>query len=207
MILLIDNYDSFTYNVYQDVARFSDVCVIRNDEHTIEEIRRMNPSGIILSPGPGGPKDAGVSLAVVQQLSGYVPILGVCLGHQVIAEAFGGIVGRANEVMHGKVSRINTSPGVLFEGLSMDVMRYHSLVVQETDLIITAETTDGVIMALEHSTHPTYGVQFHPESIGTPDGRSIFERFVQLCTQTGAHVPDLSVSLKSLHAENRACQF
>lgn len=129
MILLIDNYDLFTYNVYQDVARFSDVCVIRNDEHSIEEIRRMNPSGIILSPGPGGPQDAGVSLAVVRQFSGYIPILGVCLGHQVIAEAFGGIVGRANEVMHGKVSRINTVPGVLFDGLSMDVMRYHSLVV------------------------------------------------------------------------------
>lgn len=182
MILLIDNYDSFTYNVYQDVARFSDVCVIRNDEHSIEEIRRMNPNGIILSPGPGGPKDAGVSLAVVRELSGYIPILGVCLGHQVIAEAFGGVVGRANEVMHGKVSRINTIPSVLFEGLSMDVMRYHSLIVQETELTVTAETTDGVIMALEHPTHPTYGVQFHPESIGTPDGRGIFERFVQLCT-------------------------
>ncbi|WP_214815761.1 aminodeoxychorismate/anthranilate synthase component II [Exiguobacterium sp. s131] len=182
MILLIDNYDSFTYNVYQDVARFSDVCVIRNDEHSIEEIRRMNPNGIILSPGPGGPKDAGVSLAVVRELSGYIPILGVCLGHQVIAEAFGGVVGRANEVMHGKVSRINTIPSVLFEGLSMDVMRYHSLIVQETELTVTAETTDGVIMALEHPTHPTYGVQFHPESIGTPDGRGIFERFVKLCT-------------------------
>ena len=129
MILLIDNYDSFTYNVYQDVASLSDVCVIRNDKHSIEDIRRMTPSDIILSPGPGGPQDAGVSLAVVRQLSGYIPNLGVCLGHQDIAEAFGGVVGRANEVMHGKVSRINTVPGVLFDGLSMDVMRYHSLVV------------------------------------------------------------------------------
>lgn len=188
MIVLIDNYDSFTYNVYQDVARFDDVRVVRNDEYTIEEIRQMNPSGIILSPGPGGPKDAGISLEVVRELSGVVPILGICLGHQVIAEAFGGVVGRANEVMHGKVSRINTAPGILFEGLSMHVMRYHSLVVHETDLVVTAETTDGVIMALEHPTHPTYGVQFHPESIGTPDGRGIFERFVNACTETPGHV-------------------
>ncbi len=141
----------------------------------------MNPNGIILSPGPGGPKDADVSLAVVRELSGFIPILGICLGHQVIAEAFGGIVGRANEVMHGKASRINTVPGVLFEGLSMDVMRYHSLVVKETELIVTAETTDGVIMALEHPTHPTYGVQFHPESIGTPDGQEMIKRFVDEC--------------------------
>ena len=188
MILLIDNYDSFTYNVYQDVARFSDVCVIRNDEHTIEAIRRMNPNGIILSPGPGGPKDAGVSLAVVRELSGFIPILGICLGHQVIAEAFGGVVGRAKEVMHGKTSRIHTSQSTLFDGLPIEVMRYHSLVVHETDLIVTAETTDGVIMALEHPTHPTYGVQFHPESIGTPDGQEMIKRFVDECKKRPRNV-------------------
>ncbi|MDX5323858.1 MAG: gamma-glutamyl-gamma-aminobutyrate hydrolase family protein, partial [Exiguobacterium sp.] len=109
MILLIDNYDSFTYNVYQDVARFSDVTVVRNDELSVEAIRDLNPSGIIISPGPGGPQDAGVSLDVVRELSGVIPILGVCLGHQVIAEAFGGTVGRANQVMHGKTSRILTT--------------------------------------------------------------------------------------------------
>ncbi|TCI48172.1 MULTISPECIES: aminodeoxychorismate/anthranilate synthase component II [unclassified Exiguobacterium] len=181
MILLIDNYDSFTYNVYQDVARFSDVLVVRNDELTVNEIRDLNPTGIIISPGPGGPHDAGVSLDVVRQLSGQIPILGVCLGHQVIAEAFGGTVGRAKQVMHGKTSVIETTTGALFDGEPMDVMRYHSLVVQATELNVTATTADGVIMALEHPTHPTYGVQFHPESIGTPDGRDLFERFVAIC--------------------------
>lgn len=181
MILLIDNYDSFTYNVYQDVARFSDVTVVRNDELTVEAIRDLNPTGIIISPGPGGPSDAGVSLDVVRELSGTVPILGVCLGHQVIAEAFGGTVERAKQVMHGKTSMIETVPGVLFDGKPMDVMRYHSLVVHETQLNVIARTQDGVIMALEHPEHPTYGVQFHPESIGTPDGRDLFERFVALC--------------------------
>ncbi|WP_114166972.1 aminodeoxychorismate/anthranilate synthase component II [Exiguobacterium sp. TNDT2] len=181
MILLIDNYDSFTYNVYQDVARFSDVLVIRNDELTVHAIRDLDPAGIIISPGPGGPADAGVSLNVVRELSGTVPILGICLGHQVIAEAFGGTVGRARQVMHGKTSMIETIPGVLFDGKPMDVMRYHSLVVHETELNVTAHTQEGVIMALEHPEHPTYGVQFHPESIGTPDGRDLFERFVALC--------------------------
>ncbi|TCI39138.1 aminodeoxychorismate/anthranilate synthase component II [Exiguobacterium sp. SH4S7] len=181
MILLIDNYDSFTYNVYQDVARFSDVLVVRNDELTVDEIRDLNPTGIIISPGPGGPHDAGVSLDVVRELSATVPILGVCLGHQVIAEAFGGTVGRAKQVMHGKTSVIETTTGALFDGEPMDVMRYHSLVVQATELNVTATTADGVIMALEHPTHPTYGVQFHPESIGTPDGRDLFERFVAIC--------------------------
>ncbi|KDN58854.1 aminodeoxychorismate/anthranilate synthase component II [Exiguobacterium sp. AB2] len=188
MILLIDNYDSFTYNVYQDVARFSDVIVVRNDELSVEAIRDLNPSGIIISPGPGGPQDAGVSLDVVRELSGVIPILGVCLGHQVIAEAFGGTVGRANQVMHGKTSRILTIPSVLFDGDPLDVMRYHSLVVQATDLIVTARTEDGVIMALEHPEHPTYGVQFHPESIGTPEGRDLFERFVKECVKRPGHV-------------------
>lgn len=188
MILLIDNYDSFTYNVYQDVARFSDVIVVRNDELSVEAIRDLNPSGIIISPGPGGPQDAGVSLDVVRELSGVIPILGVCLGHQVIAEAFGGTVGRANQVMHGKTSRILTIPSVLFDGDPLDVMRYHSLVVQATDLIVTARTEDGVIMALEHPEHPTYGVQFHPESIGTLEGRNLFERFVACCAKSAGHV-------------------
>ena len=188
MILLIDNYDSFTYNVYQDVARFSDVIVVRNDELSVEAIRDLNPSGIIISPGPGGPQDAGVSLDVVRELSGVIPLLGVCLGHQVIAEAFGGTVGRANQVMHGKTSRILTIPSVLFDGDPLDVMRYHSLVVQATDLIVTARTEDGVIMALEHPEHPTYGVQFHPESIGTPEGRNLFKRFVACCAKSAGHV-------------------
>ncbi|MCT4781717.1 MULTISPECIES: anthranilate synthase component II [Exiguobacterium] len=188
MILLIDNYDSFTYNVYQDVARFSDVIVVRNDELSVEAIRDLNPSGIIISPGPGGPRDAGISLDVVRELSGVIPILGICLGHQVIAEAFGGTVGRANQVMHGKMSRILTSSSVLFDGESLDVMRYHSLIVQETKLPVTARTEDGVIMALEHPDHPTYGVQFHPESIGTPEGRDVFERFVERCAKRPGHV-------------------
>ncbi|STO07347.1 anthranilate synthase component II [Exiguobacterium aurantiacum] len=188
MILLIDNYDSFTYNVYQDVARFSDVTVVRNDELSVEAIRDLNPSGIIISPGPGGPRDAGISLDVVRELSGVIPILGICLGHQVIAEAFGGTVGRAHEVMHGKTSRILTTPSVLFDGEPLDVMRYHSLVVQATELPVTARTEDGVIMALEHPEHPTYGVQFHPESIGTPEGRDLFERFVKECVKRPGHV-------------------
>lgn len=181
MILLIDNYDSFTYNVYQSVARDHEVRVVRNDALTVDTIRELDPIGIILSPGPGGPSDAGVSLDVVRHLSGVIPILGVCLGHQVIAEAFGGVVGRAPLVMHGKTSVIETIPSSLFDGTPMEVMRYHSLLVHETALIVTARTDDGLIMALEHPTHPTYGVQFHPESIGTPDGDELFRRFVHVC--------------------------
>lgn len=185
MILLIDNYDSFTYNLYQYAAEHTDVQVVRNDAMTIADIQDLKPDGIILSPGPGNPNEAGICLDVIKQLSGSIPILGVCLGHQAIGQAFGGQVVQATDIMHGKTSMIRQN-GNLFKGLAeqFEVMRYHSLIVdRETTpdvLRITAETVDGTIMAFEHIEHPTYGIQFHPESVGTIDGKQIVKRFIEL---------------------------
>ncbi|AFS70037.1 MULTISPECIES: aminodeoxychorismate/anthranilate synthase component II [Exiguobacterium] len=185
MIVLIDNYDSFTYNLYQYAAVYDDIEVIRNDAINVQAIADLRPSGIILSPGPGNPTDAGICLDVIHAYSGKIPILGVCLGHQAIGQAFGGQVIEAPEIRHGKTSTIRQS-GRLFTGLpeQLDVMRYHSLIVERTTLpdvlTITAETEDGTIMALEHREHPTYGIQFHPESIGTPDGQQMIQRFIEL---------------------------
>ena len=188
MILLIDNYDSFSYNLFQFVGTIDpDIRVIRNDEMTLEEIRALTPSHIILSPGPGYPKDAGVCIEAAKELGKAIPLFGVCLGHQAICEAFGATVSHAKQLMHGKQSQIRldgTSP--LFAGLPevIPAARYHSLAaVKETlpDCLTTiAETADGEVMAVSHKDYPIYGVQFHPESILTPDGMTIIRNFLKI---------------------------
>ena len=188
MIVLIDNYDSFSYNLFQLVGTINeDIKVIRNDEMSVDEIRSLAPSHIILSPGPKRPKDAGVCIDVVKELGSEMKILGVCLGHQSICEAYGGVVGYAKKLMHGKQSRCevdNTSK--LFKGLpnTIDVARYHSLSADEGALPdclkITAKTDDGEIMALEHKEYNVFGVQFHPESIMTPNGIDILRNFLEV---------------------------
>ena len=188
MILIIDNYDSFTFNLYQFVGSINqDVLVKRNDKITVEEIAKLKPSHIILSPGPGYPKDAGICEEVLQNLKGSFPIMGVCLGHQAIGEVFGGTVAPAPQLVHGKQSKIMIKGKCkLFEGLqeSFPAARYHSLVVEKAglpeELIVTAETEDGEIMAVKHRDHEVYGVQFHPESIMTPDGMQIIKNFLEI---------------------------
>ncbi len=188
MVLLIDNYDSFSYNLYQLAGAVRpDIQVIRNDAYTVEEIAAMQPEAIIISPGPGRPEQAGVCIEVIQKLSGTVPILGVCLGHQSICQAFGATVTYAKELMHGKQSEIITEPGSrLFRGISypMKVARYHSLAAAEEtlpeELQVTARTADGEVMAVEHREMPVYGVQFHPESVMTPDGLQIMKNFMEV---------------------------
>lgn len=186
MILLIDNYDSFSYNLYQLIGSISpDIKVIRNDEMTIDEIKKLNPSHIILSPGPGKPKDAGICIKAAKELGKSIPVLGVCLGHQSIYEAFGGTVSYASKLMHGKQSVVTVdTSSTLFNNMNerIKVARYHSLAaIKDTlpDCIkITAWTDDNEIMAIEHTQFPIYGVQFHPESILTPDGKIIIENFL-----------------------------
>lgn len=188
MILIIDNYDSFTFNLYQFVGSINqDVMVKRNDKITVEEIAELKPSHIILSPGPGYPKDAGICEEVLQKLKGSLPIMGVCLGHQAIGEVFGGTVVPAPQLVHGKQSKIMIKGKCkLFEGLqeSFPAARYHSLVVKKeglpAELIVAAETEDGEIMALKHRDYEVYGVQFHPESIMTPDGMRIIRNFLEI---------------------------
>lgn len=187
MILLIDNYDSFSYNLYQLIGTLEeDIKVVRNDQLSLAQIERLKPEAIILSPGPGRPEGAGICTEVVKELGSSCPILGVCLGHQVICEAYGGKVTYAKELMHGKVSQINIfSQSILFKGLpaSIPVARYHSLAAAPEhlpeDLAVTAVTNDQVIMAVEHKEYPVYGVQFHPESILTPDGLQIISNFLE----------------------------
>ena len=186
MTLLIDNYDSFSYNLYQLVGALGPpVRVIRNDEMTIEEIRALHPDRIILSPGPGRPEDAGITMAAVQ-LGREVPLLGVCLGHQAICAAFGGTVTYARQLMHGKQSRVTFDRSCpLFRGLPEQglVARYHSLAVAADtlppELKATARTEDGEIMAVQHRQYPIYGVQFHPESIMTPEGKTMLKNFIE----------------------------
>lgn len=185
MILLIDNYDSFSYNLFQLVGTINDdIKIIRNDEMTVDEIKELAPSHIILSPGPKRPKDAGVCIDVVKELGSEMKILGVCLGHQSICEAYGGVVSYAKQLMHGKQSRCEIdNSSKLFKGLgnSIDVARYHSLSADESTLPdclkITAKTPDGEIMAVEHKKYNVFGVQFHPESIMTPKGIDIIRNF------------------------------
>ncbi|NLH44703.1 MAG: aminodeoxychorismate/anthranilate synthase component II [Acholeplasmataceae bacterium] len=188
MILIIDNYDSFTFNLYQFVGSINqDVLVKRNDKITVEEIAELKPSHIILSPGPGYPKDAGICEEVLQNLKESFPIMGVCLGHQAIGEVFGGTVVPAPQLVHGKQSKIKIKGKCkLVEGLheSFLAARYHSLVVEKEglpeELIVAAETEDGEIMAVKHRDYEVYGVQFHPESIMTPDGMQIIKNFLSI---------------------------
>ena len=186
MILLIDNYDSFTYNLYQALLVLGeDVTVIRNDELSVEQIEELNPSKIVLSPGPGGPADAGVCMEVIRRLGPSIPLLGVCLGHQAIGAVFGANIVRAPQVLHGKESLIFHKRRGLFEGMPLpfNAGRYHSLIVQDLpdELVSEAEDVDGAIMALSHRNHPIFGVQFHPESILTPDGMTLLKNFTTGC--------------------------
>lgn len=188
MILLIDNYDSFTYNLYQLIGSINpDIKVIRNDERTVNEIENLRPSHLIISPGPGYPKNAGICEDVIQKLKGTVPILGVCLGHQAICEAFGGRIGHAERLMHGKKSNIHIANGNdLFKGLPpiIEGARYHSLIAQKLslpdELLVIAEDDNGEIMGIKHRDYEIYGVQFHPESILTPKGSIIIQNFLNL---------------------------
>ncbi len=187
MILLIDNYDSFTYNLYQYMGIFrEDITVVRNDAITVEEIARWNPERIVLSPGPKGPADAGVCVDAVRAFYDKVPILGICLGHQSIGTAFGGTISYAKALYHGKRSQIQHAGMGLFEGVPSPlwVARYHSLAVQRDDLPdcleILAETDDGEIMAMRHKDLPVFGMQFHPESIYTEHGKKMLENFLNV---------------------------
>ncbi|PRY80074.1 anthranilate synthase component II [Alkalibacterium olivapovliticus] len=186
MILLIDNYDSFTYNLYQYLGECGeDVTVVRNDAITVDEIRVLNPEAIVLSPGPGTPGEAGICIDIVKELQAEFPILGICLGHQAIGEAFGGTVSHADVVKHGKTAQVLHHQADLFKGLKeeIEVMRYHSLVILKETLpecltVTATSITDGEIMAVKHNFFPIYGVQFHPESIGTQDGRQMIQNFL-----------------------------
>ena len=186
MTLLIDNYDSFSYNLYQLVGEIDpDIRVIRNDEMTIEDIRALHPERIILSPGPGRPENAGVTFAAAKELGSEIPILGVCLGHQAICAAYGATVTYADRLMHGKQSLVRFDADCpLFRGCpeKAPVARYHSLAADAStipeELKITAVTEEGEVMAVQHKTYPVYGVQFHPESILTPDGKTMLRNFI-----------------------------
>ncbi len=188
MIVLIDNYDSFSYNLYQLIGTLNqDIRVIRNDELTVDEVRALRPSHVILSPGPGYPKNAGICVEAARELGGDIRILGVCLGHQAICEAFGATITHAKQLMHGRQSNIEVKVSCpLFKGLMpyIPAGRYHSLAaVRDTlpqTLRVVAETNDGEVMAVQHTQRPIYGLQFHPESILTPDGKTILQNFINL---------------------------
>jgi anthranilate synthase/aminodeoxychorismate synthase-like glutamine amidotransferase len=187
MILIIDNYDSFTYNLYQYLSELgAGVEVVRNDEATVEEIEAMGPEKIVISPGPGTPKEAGVSVPAVRHFAGKMPVLGVCLGHQSIGEAFGGVVAGAGEILHGKTSMISHRGEGVFHGLPdpFEAIRYHSLAIQKNgfpsdELEVTAESDTGVIMGVRHKRYPIEGVQFHPESILTGVGKDLLRNFLE----------------------------
>lgn len=186
MILIIDNYDSFTYNLVQLAGNFcNDIKVIRNDEMTVEEIISLEPSHIILSPGPGYPENAGICEEVIIRMKGKVPILGVCLGHQAICEAFGAFITLAKQLMHGKQSTIHIANGsCVFRGLPpvIEAARYHSLIVKRDtlrdELLVIAEDDNGEVMAVKHRDYEIYGLQFHPESILTPQGEVMMKNFL-----------------------------
>jgi anthranilate synthase component II len=187
MILVIDNYDSFTYNLVQQMGEMgAELCVIRNDQVTLADIRAMNPSHIVISPGPGDPDDSGVSLDVLRYMGETTPVLGVCLGHQCIGQVYGGVVSRAPRLMHGKTSMIYHKGDLMFAGVPspFEATRYHSLIVEEDTLpdclTITAFTDQGEIMGLRHKQFPVFGVQFHPESILTKYGPRILQNFLEI---------------------------
>ena len=187
MIILIDNYDSFTYNLVQVMTgQGADVRVFRNDEITVDAVVEANPDGVVISPGPCTPKEAGISVALIQRMTGRVPILGVCLGHQSVGVAFGATVTNAQSIMHGKTSMVRHEGSPLLRGMKnpFPAGRYHSLsLVRDTlppELIVDAWTDDDEIMGMHHVEHPTYGVQFHPESVLTPSGKRLLRNFQQL---------------------------
>ena len=186
MLLLLDNYDSFTYNIYQLLAELgAEIEVVRNDAATVSELSKRGYDGVVISPGPGEPKDAGVTEELIHEMKGVVPILGVCLGHQAIGEVFGGKVVRAPKIVHGKTSRIRHDGVGIYRDLPQpfDVGRYHSLILERETLpdclTVTAETEDGIIMGVRHKEYDVEGVQFHPESILTPEGRTLLGNFLR----------------------------
>lgn len=186
MILLIDNYDSFTYNLYQYISELGEeVLVVRNDKISVEEIAEMKPDAIVLSPGPGRPEDAGQCSAIIKAFCKTTPILGICLGHQAIGYTFGAEISKAAHIMHGKISKLKHTGSKLFEYMSqpIDIMRYHSLVISRKSLpesfqILAESLDDNEIMAIKHKEFPLYGLQFHPESIGTANGKKMLENFL-----------------------------
>lgn len=190
MILLIDNYDSFVYNLYQFIAETGqEVRIVRNDEMTSEEVMEMRPDAVVISPGPGKPGDAGICVELIQRAEGRIPILGVCLGHQAIAEAYGAEVVHAGKLMHGKTSVLrDVQDTALFRDIPgpIQVARYHSLAVREEtlpeEIRVTARAEDGEVMAMEHRRYDVYGVQFHPESVMTPQGYKMIENFIRSVT-------------------------
>ncbi|WP_033826471.1 anthranilate synthase component II [Bacillus andreraoultii] len=191
MYLLIDNYDSFTYNIFQYFSEAGvKVQVARNDEISILDIEKLQPEGIIISPGPGTPEDAGICIEVIQQFYQTTPILGICLGHQAIAVAFGGALLQAEKIMHGKTSIITHNGCGIVKNIPEQVtaMRYHSLVINKNELpedleIVANSIDDKEIMAIKHKDYPLYGIQFHPESIGTEDGKQIFQNFIEMVSR------------------------
>jgi len=192
MILVIDNYDSFTYNLVHLVGRHTEnLEVVRNDDVTVEEVGAMAPDGILISPGPGRPSEAGITEPVIRELGNRIPILGVCLGHQAVGEVFGGRVVQAEKLMHGKTSPVKHGGNGLFAGVEslFDATRYHSLVIDRDTfphevLEITAEAENGTIMGLRHQTLPLHGIQFHPESVMTPAGPKIIENWLSAVWDT-----------------------
>lgn len=185
MILVIDNYDSFTYNLVQQMGEMgAELCVIRNDQLTLNDVKAMNPAKIVISPGPGDPDDGGISLEIIREMGAQTPILGVCLGHQCIGQAYGGLVTRAGRLMHGKTSMVYHKQDVLFSGVPspFEATRYHSLIVEEgslpDSLSVIAFTDAGEIMGVRHKEHPVVGVQFHPESFLTTYGPRILKNFM-----------------------------
>jgi anthranilate synthase/aminodeoxychorismate synthase-like glutamine amidotransferase len=194
MIVLIDNFDSFSYNLVQAMSsQGADIKVFRNNETTPEEIAAMNPRGVVISPGPCTPKEAGISVEVAKQLAGKVPILGVCLGHQSIAEAFGATVSNASRIMHGKVSMVTHDKSALYRGIKnpFPAGRYHSLAVVKGTLpdefIVDATSEDDEIMGMHHAEMQIYGVQYHPESVLTPSGKRLLRNFLQITGELDAN--------------------
>ena len=197
MILMLDNYDSFTYNLVQYLGELgAAVTVLRNDETTVEAVAALAPAGIVISPGPGTPNEAGIALELIRRLAGKVPLLGVCLGHQAIGQAFGGRIVRAQRVMHGKVSRVHHDGLGVFAGVPNDFIatRYHSLVIERAtlpaDLAITAESEDGEIMGVRHRTLAVEGVQFHPEALLTEHGHAMLANFLKSAGAAASATPE-----------------
>ena len=192
MIVLIDNYDSFTYNLYQYISEFAEVKIVRNDEITVDELRELKPNGIVISPGPCTPQEAGISIEVAKNFGDDIPVLGICLGHQSIGAAYGANIVRARQMFDGKSAEITVKGSDRFEGISrkVQVMRYHSLIIERAsmpkELQIIAETNDEerTIMAVKHKTKKIYGLQFHPESVFTPKGKRMIRNFVEgICNE------------------------
>lgn len=188
MILVIDNYDSFTFNLVQYLGELgAELRVFRNDEIDLQGVKRLNPAGIVISPGPGRPENAGILVSLIKEFAPEKPILGVCLGHQALGFAFGGRIVSAPILMHGKTSQVFYNGSVIFKDLPnpFEATRYHSLIVEReslpAELLIIAETEDNIIMGLKHKSYPLYGVQFHPESILTADGKKVLQNFLNLC--------------------------